>query len=121
MSKFSTDVISGKVAVQKMDQRYGNAEEKYVKTVVLYGKSGDSYLYSDVDSATAATEANRIDKDTLMDLLLKGVVVISYGGVFYAPLYFSESGGAVGVTFATAISASASAATTLYSEEYSAG
>lgn len=119
MSKFSTDVISGKVEVQKMDHRYGDAEDKYIKTTVLYGKSGDSYLYSDAASATASTEANRIDKDTLMNLLLKGVVV-SYGGVYYQPLFFSESGGSVGVTFATAISASASAATTLYSAEYSA-
>jgi len=37
------------------------------------------------------------------------------------PLFFKEeSGGSVSVTFATAVSASASAATTLYSKEYSA-
>ena len=120
MSKFSTDVISGKVKVQKMDHVYGNAEEKYTKATILYGKSGDNYLYSDAEGATAATEAKRIDKDTLLNLLLKGVL-ISYGDVYYQPLFFSESSGSVGVTFATAISASASAATVLYSKEYAAG
>ena len=119
MSKFSTDVISGKVEVQKMDHVYGNAEEKYTKTTILYGKSGDSYLYSDAEGATGATEAKRVDAETLLDLCQKGLIV-SYGGVFYNHLYFSESSGSVGVTFATAISASASAATTLYSKEYTA-
>ena len=98
---------------------YADAEEKFVKNIVLYGKSGDNYLYTDAAAATAATSDKRVDKDTLLEICQKGVL-ISYGGVFYAPLYFSESSGSVGVTFATAISASASAATTLYSEEYTA-
>lgn len=122
MSKFSTEVINGKVEVQKMNHVYGNAEEKWVKTTVLYGKADDDYLYSDEASATAATAANRIDKDTLLDLLLKGAV-ISYGGVYYAPLYFGESSGAVSVTFATTLAASTNltgTVVTLYSSEHAA-
>ena len=116
MSKFSTEVINGKVEVQKMNQVYGDAEQKYVKTVVLYGEASNNYLYTDAE----CTEGNELDKDTLLDLLLKGVT-ISYGGKYYAPLFFGEASGSVSVTFATAISASGSTAVTLYSKEYTAG
>ena len=82
---------------------YADAEEKYVKNVILYGKTAD-----------------KVDKDTLLNLRKKGVI-ISYNSTYYMPLFFKEeSGGSVSVTFATAVSASASAATTLYSKEYSA-
>ena len=91
---------------------YADAEEKYVKNVILYGKTADNYLYTD----SKCSEANKVDKDTLLNLCKKGVI-ISYN----MPLFFKEeSGGSVSVTFATAVSASASAATTLYSKEYSA-
>ena len=96
---------------------YAEAEEKYVKNVVLYGKASDNYLYTD----SKCSEANKVDKDTLLDLCKKWVI-ISYNGTYYTPLFFKEeSGGSVSVTFATAVSASASAATTLYSKEHSAG
>ena len=96
------------------DVIYADAEEKFVKGVVLYGKSGEDYLCSKASCA----EGDRIDKDTLMELLKKGVV-ISYGDTFYTPLFWKENAGAVEVTFATAISASTSAATVLYSKEHS--
>lgn len=116
MSKFSTDVISGKVEVQKMDEIFSKAEEKYVKTTVLYGEASNNYVYTDAD----CTEGNELSKDILLDLLLKGAV-ISYDGKYYTPLFFGEASGSVSVTFATAISASGSTAVTLYSEEYTAG
>lgn len=95
---------------------YADAEEKYVKNVILYGKTADNYLYTD----SKCSEANKVDKDTLLNLCKKGVI-ISYNSTYYMPLFFKvESGGSVSVTFATAVSASASAATTLYSKEYSA-
>ncbi len=95
---------------------YADAREKYVKNVILYGKTADNYLYTD----SKCTEVNKVDKDTLLNLCKKGVI-ISYNSTCYMPLFFKEeSGGSVSVTFATAVSASASAATTLYSKEYSA-
>ena len=102
---------------------YADAEEKYVKNVILYGKTAsravpavDNYLYTD----SKCSEANKVDKDTLLNLCKKGVI-INYNNTYYMPLFFKEeSGGSVSVTFATAVSASASAATTLYSKEYSA-
>lgn len=120
MSKFSTEVIDGKVEVQKMDHVYGNAEEKWVKNVVLYGKSGDNYLYSDEEGATGATEAKRIDATTLMNMLKKGVLV-SYGGAFYAPVIFKDNSGVVEVTIVTAVGASSSTSVVLYSKEHTAG
>lgn len=95
---------------------YADAEEKYVKNVILYGKTSDNYLYTDSDY----TETNRVDKDTLLNLCKKGLI-IHYDDAHYMPLFFKEEAGSVSVTFATAVSASASAATTLYSKEYSAG
>lgn len=95
---------------------YADAEEKYVKNVILYGKTVDNYLYTD----SKCSEVNKVDKDTLLNLCKKGVI-INYNSTYYMPLFFKEeSGGSVSVTFATAVSASASAATTLYSKEYSA-
>lgn len=95
---------------------YADAEEKYVKNVILHGKTADNYLYTD----SKCSEANKVDKDTLLNLCKKGVI-INYNSTYYMPLFFKEeSGGSVSVTFATAVSASASAATTLYSKEYSA-
>lgn len=96
---------------------YADAEEKYVKNIILYGKTSDNYLYTD----SKCSEANKVDKGTLLNLCKKGVI-ISYNSTYYMPLFFNkeESGGSVSVTFATAVSASASAATTLYSKEYSA-
>lgn len=96
------------------DVVYADAEEKFAKTTILYGKTSNDYL----NKTSACAEEDRIDKDTLLELLNKGVL-ISYDGAFYTPLFFKENSGAVEVTFATAISASASAATVLYSKEHS--
>lgn len=93
---------------------YADAEEKYVKNVILYGKTADNYLYTD----SKCSEVNKVDKDTLLNLCKKGVI-INYNSTYYMPLFFKEESGSVSVTFATAVSASASAATTLYSKEYS--
>ena len=87
---------------------------RYADTVILYGKTSDNYLYKD----SAFTETKKLSKDELMDLLKHGLVLISYGGAFYRPLFFKESSGSVAVTFATAIGAS-STSVTLYSKEYS--
>ena len=95
-----------------MDKIFTNSEEKWVKTVVLHGHS-DNYLYLDEGHTT------KIDKDTLKDLCLKGITV-ELSGTYYTPVFFKEESGYVAVMIATAISASASAATVLYSEEYSA-
>lgn len=119
MSKYSTDVISSKTEAPKVTEIFSDANEKNTKVTVVYGKSGDNYVYYDAASATAATEANRIDKDTLLNILLKGAVV-SYGDVYYKPVSFKEADGVVSLVIATVINAASTASVTLNSKEYSA-
>lgn len=68
------------------DVIYADAEEKYAKAVILYGKTSDNYVYS----KSTMTEDERIDKDTLMDLLKKGVVVNYDTTTFYTPTEFAD-------------------------------
>lgn len=96
----------------KLTKIYGDACDKYVANVVLYAKTtSDGYLYT--DSAATTT----VDRATLLDLCMKGLVLVSHDGSFYKPLFFKDSGTEVSLTVATAISASASAAMTLKSKE----
>lgn len=91
---------------------YSDSEEKYVKTVILYGHT-DNYVYAD------AEHTQKIDKDTLLNLCLKGVT-INYQSAYYTPVFFKENSGHLEITIATAIASSASTAVVLNSEEYSA-
>lgn len=93
---------------------YSDANEKYVMNYVFYGKTGNNYLYSDKE----CTEANKVDKDSFVNAFTKGVIV-KYNDVYYTPLIVNNDNTYASVIFATAISASASAATTLYTKEYS--
>ena len=104
---------------KNLDVIYADAEEKFVKTIVLYGKSGDNYLYTSAASATAATVADRVDKDTLLEICKKGLIV-SYGDAFYVPVSFKNdtTESATAVTIATVINAASTASVVLYSSEY---
>lgn len=93
-----------------MNKIYADSEEKWVKTVVLYGHT-DKYLYEDADHTT------KVDKDTAMNLCLKGVKIM-YSDAYYMPVFFKEESGYVAVTIATTIASSTSASVVLYSEEY---
>lgn len=97
------------------DVIYADAEEKYVKGIMLYGKTSDDYVHA----TSAMTENDKVDKDTLLELLKKGVVV-KYNDDFYAPLFFSDETTHAALTIATAISASGSTAVVLNSKEYAA-
>lgn len=96
------------------DVIYADAEEKYIKGVMLYGKTSDNYVYA----KSTMTEDDKIEKDTLMELLKKGALV-KYNDDFYTPLFFSDETTYAALTIATAISADASAAVVLNSKEYS--
>lgn len=79
--KYSSDVISSKTNAPKVEHVFGNAQDKYVKATVLYGKPSDKYLYTD----EACTE--KIAKDILFDMASKGAI-IKYDGMCYTPLIF---------------------------------
>lgn len=80
---------------------YAQAEEKYLKTVVLNAHS-DNVLYLD----SAHTIA--VSHDELMNLCLKGSLVVKKDSVYYMPVSFQEKSGEIEVTIATAISTGAS-------------
>lgn len=92
---------------------YADAEEKYVKNVVLYGQSSDNYVYAD------AGYTQKIDKATLLNLCMKGVLVL-YGGSYYAPIAFKDNTTNVSLTIATNVAATGSSSVTIYSSEYTA-
>lgn len=89
---------------------FADAEEKFVKTNLLYGHT-DNYLYEDEAHTT------KIDKDKLLNYLIKGVTVF-YNNAYYTPTSFKENAGVIEVTIATVINAASSASVTLYSEEH---
>lgn len=94
-----------------MNKIFHDANEKYLRSVVLYTKaSGDTYLY--LDSANKTT-INRAD---LLNLCQKGYVSVSYNGETYVPVSFKDSGSVVTITIAT-VSASTFAVKTFTSKE----
>ena len=84
---------------------YADAEEKYMKAVVLYSKTSDKYVYK----KAAATEKDKIDKNTLLELCKKGVLVL-LDGVYYTPSQFADK-----TTYTTL---TIGASTVLNSKEY---
>lgn len=112
MSKFSTDVISGKVEATKKTEVYHDANEKYLNKVVLYAKdTSDGFLYVDAEQTVTISRAD------LLYLCMNGLVLVLYKGVYHNPVFFKDNTTDVAVTIATAISASASAALELKSKE----
>lgn len=91
---------------------YGDANEKYVEAVVLYGHS-DSYLYTD------AAHTTKVDKDTVLNLCQKGLLTVVYNDYTCAPVCFKETSGYAEVTVATGTTSLTGAV--LYSEEKAAG
>lgn len=98
--------------MDKFETVYNDAGEREIRTIVLYGHT-DSYLY-----ATSAHKAGEeIDRATMLEYLSKYRVLIKNGTKTYFPIFFEDKTTAVEVTVATAISASASAATVYKTKE----
>lgn len=111
MSKYSTDVISGKVDVTKKTEVYHDANEKYLNKVVLYVKdTSDGFLYVDDAKTVNITRAD------LLNLCMNGLVLVSYKGEFYAPVSFKDNTTDVTVTIAT-VNSTAFAVLALKSKE----
>ena len=99
----------------KFYKNYSKAEEKYVKTVTLYGKKGDSYVYADEACTT------KVAGDELKNLFVKGLAQIQYEGAIHAPVCIKEDAdkGCQDITIWDAL-ATTPAAVTLHSAEYTA-
>lgn len=86
-----------------MNKIFADAEEKYVKTVVVYADADDGHLFYD------SSKSQKIPKDELLNLFLKGMVIF-LTDEYLIPVAYKESGGAAVVT---AIHESAETATAL--------
>lgn len=96
-----------------MNKIFGDAKDKYVASVVLYGHT-DTYLYEDEGHTQA------VNRETLLDLCMKGLVLVAYEDSFYHPISFTDNTTDVSVVIATEIGASSSTAVTLKSKEVTA-
>lgn len=99
----------------KLTKNYANADEKFVKTVTVYAKKSDNFIYTD----SACTQ--KIDKDTMTELCVKGLAVVSYEKAFYPVAAFKENTtkGCLDVTIYD-ILATTAAAVTVHTGEYTA-
>ena len=91
-----------------MDRIYADSENKYVKNTVLYVRDNDEYAYLD----EAFTE--KVDRDTLFNLCVNGVLVQKNTDVFI-PYCFTTPG----ADYLTIKFGNGSSSNTAYSREYS--
>ena len=98
-----------------MTTNYANADEKFIKSVIVYAKKGQNYAYA--DSACTA----KIAKDTLLNLCEKGLMIVSYEGAFYPVAAYKTDAtkGCLDVTIYDVLATTA-AAVTVHSSEYTA-
>ena len=69
----------------KLVKNYANADQKFLKTVIVYAKKNDNFIYAD----SACTQ--KIDKETMTELCVKGLAVVSYEKAFYPIAAFKEN------------------------------
>lgn len=81
---------------KNMTVHYANAEEKFAKSVVLMAHT-DNVLYMDAGHTMA------VNHDDLMNLCMKGLLVVKKDSTYYRPIFFKENSGEIEVTIATAI------------------
>lgn len=69
----------------KLVMNYANSDQKFLKTVTVYAKKNDNFIYA--DSACK----QKIDKETMTELCVKGLAVVSYEKAFYPVAAFKEN------------------------------
>lgn len=95
-----------------MTRTFIDAADLHVASVTLYAKdTSDGFIYAD------EKHTQTVDRATLLDLCMKGLVLVLYKGAYHHPVFFKDSAGTVTVTIATAIGASDSAKLELKSKE----
>lgn len=65
-------------------KNYVDADQKFVGKVVLYGHT-DTYLYADA----AHTDGNTVGAAEVLDLCMKGLLLVEDSGSYYAPVSFT--------------------------------
>ena len=69
----------------KLVMNYANADQKFLKTVTVYAKKNDNFIYADSGCTV------KIDKNTMTELCTKGLAVVSYEKAFYPVAAFNEN------------------------------
>ena len=90
------------------DRIYADSENKYVKNTVLYARDNDEYAYLD----EAFTE--KVDRDTLFNLCVNGVLVQKNTDVFIPYCFTTPDANYLTIKFGNG-----SSSNTAYSREYS--
>lgn len=67
-----------------MTKIFVDAEEKFLSKVVVYAKADDEEVCYDTK------KTNPVPKAELMNLLMKGIVLIKHEDAFYVPANFSD-------------------------------
>lgn len=67
-----------------MTKIFVDAEEKFLSKVVVYATADDGELCYD------STKNQQVPKNELMNLLMKGLVLIKHEDAFYVPANFSD-------------------------------
>ena len=70
---------------KRLDKRYVDANDQYIGSVVVYGKSEDGKLYVDAEYTTA------VSADLASDLFVKDILMVNVGDAFFAPVAFTGS------------------------------
>lgn len=71
---------------------YAQSEEKFLKSVVMYGDNDDGNLFAD------AAKSVKVTKDEVFNLYQKGMLVVFYNNEYFRPVSYKESSGAALVT-----------------------
>ena len=100
--------ISSHIKGNAMDRIYADSEHKYVKNTVLYVRDIDEYAYLD----EAFTE--KVDRDTLFNLCVNGVLVQKNTDVFIPYCFTTPDADYLTIKFGNG-----SSSNTAYSMEYS--
>ena len=90
------------------DRIYADSENKYVKNTVLYARDNDEYVYLD----EAFTE--KVDRDTLFNLCVNGVLVQKNTDVFIPYCFTTPDANYLTIKFGNG-----SSSNTAHSREYS--
>lgn len=99
-------MIDGKIFMESDQIIFRRVEDEHLRNLVLYAKDSDPHL-------TLDKEGNKkIDKENLMELLMRGYVIISLNNEYLIPTKFSITD-----SYVTVICAGDGTAKTFYSKE----
>lgn len=99
-------MLDGKIFMESDEIIFRRVEDEHLRNLVLYAKDSDPHL-------TLDKEGNKkIDKENLMELLMRGYVIISLNNEYLIPTKFSITG-----SYVTVICAGDGTAKTFYSKE----